>query len=86
MFILAPKSKRAKKQIEEEEEEEEVVEEEEEEPTSSKADIIKQLRAADASKIKRHLPDKNIPNSTNYEVKFSFSAFFDESIVRSGAG
>lgn len=46
-----------------------------EEATSSKADIIKQLRAADANKTKtkRHIPDKNIPGSTSYEVnKYSF--------------
>jgi len=43
-----------------------------EEAASSKSEIIKQLRAADANKTKTHLPDKNIPNSTNYQVIFLF--------------
>jgi len=49
-----------------------------EEPTSSKSDIIKQLRAADANKTKAkvHLPDKNIPGSTNYQVSFLFISFY----------
>jgi poly [ADP-ribose] polymerase len=88
----APKSKRAKKQIEEEEEEEEVTvadgdEEEEskaeEEAASSKADIIKQLRAADANKTKSkiHAPDKNIPGATNYQVVDDYDAMLNQTNI-----
>ncbi|CAF1084703.1 unnamed protein product [Adineta steineri] len=85
----APKSKRTKKQVEEEEEEEveEVVQEEEEEEekeeeaTSSKADIIKQLRESDAKKTKTHLPDKNIPGSTNYQVLDDYDAMLNQTNI-----
>ncbi|CAF4313360.1 unnamed protein product [Rotaria sp. Silwood2] len=91
----APASKRAKKQVEEEEVEEEeetteadgVNEEEqtkaeEEAPTSSKADIIKQLRAADANKKpKKHTPDKNIPNWTSYEVIDDYDAMLNQTNI-----
>ncbi|CAF1074068.1 unnamed protein product [Rotaria sp. Silwood1] len=90
----APASKRAKKVVEEEEEEEEEttvadgVEEEEspkveEEASSSKADIIKQLRAADANKTKpkKHTPDKNIPGWTSYEVIDDYDAMLNQTNI-----
>ncbi|CAF3811477.1 unnamed protein product [Rotaria socialis] len=90
----APTSKRAKKTIPiEEEEDEEVVEEEttvaeeeeeaEEEAVSSKTDIIKQLRAADASKSKpkKHLPDKNIPNADSYQVLDDYDAMLNQTNI-----
>ena len=42
----------------------------EETTASSKSDIIKQLRAADANNAasKTHAPDKNIPGASSYEV------------------
>lgn len=53
-----------------------------EEATSSKADIIKQLRAADASKTKTktHQPDKNIPGAASYQVNFCFHSYLSLSI------
>ncbi len=57
-----------------------------EEAASSKADIIKQLRAADANKTKSkiHAPDKNIPGATNYQVNsfFSFARLFINPLYR----
>ncbi len=56
-----------------------------EEAASSKSDIIKQLRAADANKTKSkiHQPDKNIPNAASYQVNILFiRTIFYQSIVK----
>ncbi|UJR38079.1 hypothetical protein I4U23_030760 [Adineta vaga] len=89
----APAPKRAKKQVEEEEEivEEEEEEEEEEEveqpkveeEPSSKSDIIKQLREADAckKKSKKHTPDKCIPGAGAYQVVDDYDAMLNQTNI-----
>ncbi|CAF0974544.1 unnamed protein product [Adineta ricciae] len=83
----APASKRAKKQVEEEEPEEELEEEEEEtkveEEASSKSDIIKQLREADARKTKAkvHNPDKSIPGAASYQVIADYDAMLNQTNI-----